>query len=48
MYFKEISYFVECLKEGKEVSPNYLDGVNNSRVIEGCYRSIEKRAPIDL
>lgn len=48
MYFNEISYFVDCLEEGKEVSPNYLDGVNNIRIIDGCYRSIESGGIVEI
>ena len=48
MYSKEISYFVDCLKEGKEVSPNYLDGVNNIRIIDGCYKSIESGGVVEI
>ena len=48
MYFKEISYFVDCLKDGKEVSPNCLEGLNNIRIIDGCYRSIEKGGVVEV
>ena len=47
-YFKEISYFVNCLKEGNKVSPNYLDGFNNIKIIDACYKSIKEEKTMDV
>jgi predicted dehydrogenase len=47
-YFKEISYFVKCLKEGNKVSPDYLDGFNNIKIIDACYKSIKEEKTIDV
>jgi predicted dehydrogenase len=47
-HFKEIEYFIHCLKNGHKVSPNYLDGLANMKIIEACYESAKKGIAINL
>jgi len=44
MYFNEIHYFIDCLKNGSDVSPNHIDGLNNLKIIDSCYNSIRENA----
>jgi predicted dehydrogenase len=47
-YFKEIKYFVERLKQGREVTPSCTDGLINIKIIDACYESAEKGIPIEV
>ena len=38
-HFKELSYFVDCLKNGENPTPNHWDGLVNMAVIDACYIS---------
>ena len=38
-YLEEIRYFVECIRRGKDVSPNHVDALINMAVIHACYKS---------
>jgi predicted dehydrogenase len=40
-HFQELSYFVECLKNGENPAPNHWDGLVNMAVIDACYRSAQ-------
>lgn len=47
-HFKAINYFVNCLKNGDAVSPNYLDGLTNIKIIDACYKSMKEERVIQL
>ena len=39
MYFQELEYFVNCIKNGENLTPNHNDGVTNMAIIDASYKS---------
>jgi glucose-fructose oxidoreductase len=44
----EISYFSDCILEGREPEPSGLEGLADVRVIRALYRSIDEGRPVRL
>lgn len=44
----EISYFSECILEGRDPEPSGLEGLADVRVIRALYRSIDEGRPVRL
>jgi predicted dehydrogenase len=44
----EISYFSDCIIEGKEPEPSGLEGLADVRIVRALYRSIDEGRPVKL
>lgn len=39
VYYKQLKYFVDCVAQGLDITPNHLDGIANVEIIDDAYKS---------